>query len=276
LSAAAFTCAVLLAAAADTKPSFADQLRWASGFERGFPGGEWLEEYRPSYSPDGRTPEGRSSSSAWTIIERVSTAPVLSGEHAYKGWIDGPSLENHRAYPVLHTDLSTPVVNTFHVYLDVDYDSLSDVDWIQFGTWGNYDPLTRHGEWALHTMAVRNRKLEFAHTNPFHGQYVGPAPQPDFPLRKWVRFTVYLLYAGKSGFVKVWQDSVPMLQAEVSALRKSPGKRLRTAHWGLYASPDVKKAVQYNDDISLCTLEHPLGDLAHEPMCRPPIDSSVR
>ena len=136
-----------------------------------------------------------------------------------------------------------------------------------FGTWGNRNPESQAGAWALHTMAVRNRKLEFAHTEPFHGEYIGPAPRPDFPLRRWVRFTAYLLYKGQSGFVQVWQDGIPMLRASVSQLENNPGTRLRTAHWGMYASGSVARAVQYNDEIRICTLDKPLAQLVREPQC---------
>jgi len=238
---------------------------WTSGFENGFPGGEWLDYTNGSYAADGRLPAGRVA--AWTLVNRRSGAPVYAGAHAYKGWIVGAAKDSHRPYPSIHVDIATPFVNTFMVYLDVDYDKLPRDAWIHFGTWGNYDPESQRGLWALHTMAVRNGKLEFAHTEPFHGAYMGPRPQPDFPLRRWVRLTLYAVYAGASGFVQVWQDGVPMLQARVSKLRENPGTRLRTAHWGLYASSNVDHGAQYNDEIRICTLDAALVDLAREPIC---------
>jgi len=244
----------------------ANQLVWQSGFENSFPGKEWFDWHDESYAPDGVMPAGRDS--AWTIVGRESGEPVFAGERAYKGWITGPAQSSHRAYPVIHADIPTPVINTFMVYLDADFERLSESDWIHFGTWGNHDPETRAGNWALHTMAVRNRKLEFAHTSPFHGEYIGPAPQRDFPLRKWVRFTVYVIYEGSTGYVQAWQDGVPMLRAQVPELRSHPSTRLRTAHWGLYASAGTMQAVQYNDDIRICVLNKPLADLGTEPLCR--------
>ena len=243
----------------------ADQLVWQSSFENGFPGGEWLNYDNGSYSPNGITPAGRMS--AWTIVDRQSGEPIFSGNHAYKGWITKPADDNHRAYPVIQPDISTPLVNTFMVYLDANYDRMSEIDWIGIGTWGNYNPETKAGKWALHTMAVRNRKLEFAHTSPFHGEYIGPARQPDFPVHRWVRFTAYIVYEGATGFVQVWQDGVPMLRARVSQLKSYPGTRLRTAHWGMYASPTMDHSVQYNDEIRICTLSEALSDLVSEPRC---------
>lgn len=245
----------------------AAQLVWQSGFEQGFPGDEWLDYDNGSYSPKGGMPANRVS--AWTIVNRQSGEPVYSGDFAYKGWIARPSGDSHRAYPVIHADLPTPLVNTFMVYLDADYGRMTESDSIHFGTWGNHDPETKTGHWALHTMAVRKRKLEFAHASPFHGEYIGPGAPPDFPLRQWVRFSVYLHYQGSSGFVQVWQDGVPMLRARVSQLERYPGTRLRTAHWGMYAPATQDHGIQYNDDIRICTLREPLADLVSEPGCPP-------
>jgi hypothetical protein len=166
---------------------------------------------------------------------------------------------------VLHGEFATPLVNTFFVYLDADYASMRPTDWIHLGTWGNYDPATQQGKWALHTLAVRQGRLEFAHTAPFHGEPVGSTPA--FPLRRWVRMTIYLHYDGQEGFVQAWQDGEPVLRARVPSLHAHPGRHLRSAHWGMYASGEVASAVQYNDEIRLCSLEAPLSNLQEEPPC---------
>jgi len=208
-----------------------------------------------------------SRTSGWTIIHRKSGEPVFHGDHAYKGWISGSSNEDHRAYPLVHSDLKTPLVNSFMVYLDVDYSRMKPLEWIHLGTWGNHDPSSQSGRWALHTMSVRDRKLEFAHTSPFAGEYIGPAVRPDFPLRRWVRLTVYMHYEGSSGFVQAWQDGVPKLRARISLLKQYPGTHLKTAHWGMYASGTLDHGIQYNDEIRICTLPKPLVDLKREPAC---------
>ena len=243
----------------------AARLVWHSGFEKGFPGNEWLAFAEESFSKTGVIPVERTS--AWTIVNRLSSAPVYSGNHAYKGWVAGPSDNSHRAYPVIHADFPTPLINTLMVYLEADYGRMSSSDWIHFGTWGNHNPETKTGRWALHTMAVRNRKLEFAHTSPFNGEYIGRGKQSDFPLRRWVRLTTYIHYQGTSGLVQVWQDGTPMLRARVSQLEQNPGTHLKTAHWGMYASGTLGHGIQYNDDIRICTLDNPLTDLAKEPVC---------
>lgn len=246
-------------------PIQAAETNWQSGFERGFPGNEWLDFDGGAFMPEGQTTTSRTS--GWTIIHRESGEPVFRGDHAYKGWISGSSSEDHRAYPLIHSDLKTPLVNSFMVYLDADYSRMKPVEWIHLGTWGNHDPSRQSGRWALHTMSVRDRKLEFAHTSPFSGEYIGPAARPDFPLRRWVRLTVYMHYEGSSGFVQAWQDGTPMLRARVSLLKQHPGTRLKTAHWGMYASGTLDHGIQYNDEIRICTLPKPLVDLKREPAC---------
>lgn len=239
---------------------------WHSGYENGWPA-EWVNFSSGYYAEDGIIPPNQTS--AWTIINRDSGEPVYQGDHAYKGWIVGSSPDKHRAYPGVHLEAKTPVVNTFMVYLDVDYDDLNSTEWIHFGTWGNFDLKTNTGRYALHTMSVRDRKLEFAHSEPFNGEYIGPQPRPDFPLRKWVRFTVYIHYEGTTGFIKVWQDGVPMLKGKVPYLASYPGTSLNYAHWGMYASGSISQGVQYSDSVWIWKLNNPLpdDDSYPEPTC---------
>lgn len=255
----------LLLACGCSLASQAAQPVWHSGFEHGFPGTEWLDFDDGTYAPKGTQPADRAS--AWTIIHRDSGEPVFAGNHAYKGWIADASGDSHRAYPVIHADIPTPLVNTFMVYLEADYARMAPDEWIHLGTWGNHDPVHKTGRWALHTMAVRGRRLEFAHVAPFSGEYIGPAKQADFPLRRWVRLTAYVHYRGTTGYVQVWQDGVAVLRAQVAQLAAHPGTRLRTAHWGMYASGTLRHGVQYNDDIRICTLARPLTDFNREPQC---------
>jgi hypothetical protein len=253
--------------------AFAGNLVWQSGFEASFPSREWLDYDEGGYSATGALPPNRAS--AWSIVDNQSGEPVFAGKRAYKGWITGPAASSHRAYPVVHTDIPTPLVNSFMVYLDVDYGRMRNA-WLSLGTWGNYDPIHKTGKWALHTMAIRNRKLEFAHVSPFTGRYLGAAPQAEFPLRRWVRLTLYIQYAGDNGLVQVWQDGTPIVQAKIPALQAHSGTRLRTAHWGLYASGDLDHGALYNDEISICTLDAPLRNLIDEPRCGAGFDRTVR
>ena len=234
---------------------------WNSGFENGFPGGEWLPYDNGSWSPAGTMPAGRVS--AWTITG--TSEPVFEGDHAFRGWIVGSGSDNHRAYPGIsagdpaniHEPIDTPLVNSYMIWLDADYDAMSPSDWISIGTWAN------NTAWIVHTLSVRDRKLRTAHTDPFEGEYIGPLPRPDFPLRRWVRITVYIEYNGATGFTQIWQDGVPMLRGSWT---QTAGTQLLRAHWGLYANPAVDYALLYNDDNKIWTLDAPLSDLVREPI----------
>ncbi|MCA9520403.1 MAG: hypothetical protein KC609_05505, partial [Myxococcales bacterium] len=225
--------------------------QWRSGFESGFPG-EWLNYDNGSFNADGVL--NGSNVAGWTIVGKDDVPGVPFGEHVYKGWIVASDSASHRAYPVIHVDIPSPLVNRFWVWLDVDYDKLGVSDWVHFATFGN------NPDWTVHTMSVRDRKLEMAHLD---WSYVGPKPQPDFPLRQWVRFSVYIHYppAG-DGTVIVWQDGVKVLVGTWSSV---DGNNLMRAHWGMYAAATVSQGVQYNDEIQIWSLSAPLIDRENEP-----------
>jgi hypothetical protein len=230
---------------------------WWSSFEEGFPG-EWLAGYEPM------TPGTR-----WDIVDSSVMTPI-HGDHVYRGEIFEAAGESHRGYPVIHTDIPSPLVNRFWVYLDADYDRMATADWIHFATWAN------NVDWAVHTLAVRDRRLEMAHLS---WTYIGPGPQPEFPLRRWVRFTAYIHYDGPEGYVRLWQDGVPIMEGTFT---DRSGTNLLRAHWGMYANGATEHGTQYNDDIQIWTLSAPLSDLETEPSSpydetsTPRIDAGVR
>jgi MYXO-CTERM domain-containing protein len=163
--------------------------------------------------------------------------------------------ENHRPYPMVHVDIPTPLVNSFMVYLDVDFDELGGGDWIHVGTWANNE------DWDVHTMSVVNGKLEMAHVEDAESI---PDELPDFPIRQWVRLTVYIHYAPEGeGTVFVWQDGEPMLQGRYTVM---DGQNLLRAHWGMYAPGNITSGAQYNDDVRIWTLSEPLTDFDTEPV----------
>ena len=224
-------------------------LFWQSGFENGFPG-EWLN-YENAGFPF--TADGTSTGdpSNWTIIG-AGEVPVPEGSHVYKAWVNGAASESHRPYPVLHTDAPSPLVNSFLVYIDLDYEELGG-DWFHLATWANNE------DWSVHTLSIRNRVLEMAHLD---WEWIGPEPQPEFPLRQWVRFTAYIDYASDTETIRVWQDGVPILSGLYTS---NSGTSLMRAHWGLYAPSTVSAGVHYNDDIQIRLLDTPLTDLETEP-----------
>lgn len=227
--------------------------QWRSGFETGFPG-EWLDWDNGSWTESGVPSPGFTE--AWTIVDTTEFPDVWADDHCYKGWILDASSDgtSHRAYPGIHVDIPSPLVNSFMVWLEADYDAMSDSDWIHFATWGN------NIDWDVHTMSVRRRRVEMAHLD---WSYIGPEPQPDFPLGTWVRFTAYIHYTpGGDGLVYVWQDGVPILEGHYTT---RTGQNLMRAHWGMYASGSVDQGVQYNDEIQIWSLTEPLTDFTTEP-----------
>ena len=126
---------------------------------------------------------------AWTIVDALvpTSSPAATRTRGGRSPRKPTGIARTRAF---HSDIPSPLVNSFLVYLDLDYDALAAHEWVHFATWGN------NPDWAVHTMSVRDRKLEMAHLN---WSYIGPTPQPEFPLRHWVRFTAYLNYQGAGG-----------------------------------------------------------------------------
>lgn len=223
--------------------------RWKSGFEGDYPGPNWYLYDNGSYTADGVPNAGHAAH--WTIADDPRF--VFAGRKAYKGWATGKADASHRAYPGVHCDVPSPFVNSFMFYLDIDYARLQAPEWVHLATWGN------NPKWAVHTLSVRDRKLEMAHLN---WKYIGPQPRPDFPLRQWVRITAYVHYDGPTGYVRIWQDGVPMLEGTYTRV---PGRNLRVAHWGWYSSGSIDQGVQYNDEIEIWSLDKPLTDLKTEP-----------
>jgi hypothetical protein len=241
------------------------ELLFSSGFENDL---EKWDYNQAAFSADGSMPDGRVS--AWTIVDEGSGQPIRSGRYAYKGWIEGTASESHRPYPgiSLREDaIETPLINTFWVYQS----QVEGEGWVHFGTWGNCVQDGGNcgtGNWALHTMSVLNDLLEFAHTDPHGGVYLGPEPRVPFPYNQWVRFTVYVNYGASTGTVQVWQDGIPMLRADVVDIDQNSGTPvLGFAHWGAYAAGTVSATTQYNDDIQVWSVSEPLADLVNEPRC---------
>ncbi|MHC4403623.1 MAG: hypothetical protein ACYTG0_28535 [Planctomycetota bacterium] len=255
---------------------------WYSGFENGFPGpqsandgkGEWLnfQGAHKNFTKAGELPPSHPRGSAWTILHhKDSPITPYAGDYVYKGEVFRPDTESHRAYPGidLPITLTKPMVNSFMVYLDLGYSQMGKRDWVSLATWSN----TWWGR-GLHTTSVLGTgKLEMAHMNKY--SYVGPRPQPNFPLKKWVRITWYFNtpsdHGDGNGDVLVWQDGTLVFQGIHSA--KSTDKA--TFHFGMYASGNVMKGVMYNDEVQFWTLSAPWPDPSIEPPSPYPVAAEV-
>ncbi len=224
---------------------------WRSSFETGFPG-EWLNYDGGAFSPTGAAGAGRTEH--WTLVDAASApAGAKHGSRVYKGWITGTASESHRAYPVLHSDFPSPLVNSWWVYLDTDYSRFPSGGWHHFATWGN------NPDWSVQTMSVLgNGKLEMAHISNL--KIVG---DNTMPLRQWVRFTAYIAYSPNGdNTLFVWKDGRPCMRA--TNITPGGGNLMRS-HWGLYTSANLPEGIQYNDDIQIWGLSAPWTDFDREP-----------
>ena len=237
---------VLIAEYANAEPKA--KLVWRSGFEKGFPSSEWSRYDNGSFLPSGKPIAGRKA--AWAIIGKRSFAKILAGSSSYKGWVieSKKDSKTHRAYPGLQTKILSPLVNSFWVYIDVDYENLQRrpggrSDWISFATYSN-DP-----EWNdVFTLSINQRGiLHMHHLNWKHVQ----KPKP-FPVQRWVRITVYIDFG--SGEVVVWQDGKRVLTGNYD---KGSEDALRQAHWGMYSNNKVSSGIMFNDEVAIWTLSEP-------------------
>ena len=132
---------------------------WHSGFENGWPGGEWH-----FWAPSGPNPDS-SDPAKWDIVGEENGVKPLEGTMMYKGWVTATDSKNHRPYPVMYTEEQYPqhknyIVNRFYVWVDVDLDNrTSPRQWLHFATWGS------NTEWRVWTMSVvgQNEDLDLGH-----------------------------------------------------------------------------------------------------------------
>ena len=261
-----------------------EQALWYSGFENGYPGGEWLNWDNGTYTANGQSTQN-SFNSNWTIInqDQASQAGLLqvAGDSVYKGWINNESATNadlHRSYPILSVDPSgqwnsdttfddylsspsVPVVNRFYVYMDWDSTKIDDSDWLSFMT------VTNNTHWGVVGFSLRgaNGQLEMAHA-PWQTVTSTPAIMPS---DRWVRFTTYMDF--QTNLLYVWMDGTLIFKmTQGGNLNYTDGvngqtDHLRRAHWGLYANGGFSDATVYNDSIQLWTVQNPITDPSQEP-----------
>lgn len=231
---------------------------WFSGFENGWPGGEWLD-----YGASAPLFNQRNGS-LWNITGVDNGVTPVEGDAMYKGWITATHTDSHRAYPLLHTeDAFEPrpyIVNRFYVWADVDMQS----DWMHLATWCS------NTDWEVWTMSIRQDAwngsdywVELAHLWGREARLSDAALR--YPVRQWVRFTAYIDFSGE-GYTRIWMDGEPIYEASNHPLISGGVDTLSRAHWGMYAGGAVDNGVQYNDSIQIWALDAPLTDLENEPV----------
>jgi hypothetical protein len=183
---------------------------------------------------------------------------VRSGTYAHKGWIyarnRAPNIftgdNNHRAYPTIQLHklpgggFRTPCLIDFWVWLDAPLSKPGE--WFSFATlsadasdrWRRVVLLNVGYEGWVHLMHVPNNgERGWEYQNRKH----------RFPMREWVHLKVYLDFDAKHGIAKAWMNGELVSQARV---RGGKGV-LQQAHFGLYAPPNLNRAVIYNDDLTI-------------------------
>jgi len=258
---------------------------WYSGFENGYPGGEWLNWDNGTYTANGQSTQN-SFNSNWTTInqDQASQAGLLqvAGNSVYKGWINSESATDgdlHRSYPLIHVDPSgqwnpdttfddylsspaAPIVNRFYVYMDWDPSKISDSDWLSFMTVSN------NTYWGIVGFSLRGAQgqLEMSPLAPWQTVTSTPAIMPS---DRWVRFTTYMDF--QTNLLYVWMDGTLIFKmTQGGNLNYTDGSNgqtghLRRAHWGLYANGGFSDATVYNDSIQLWTVQSPITNPSQEP-----------
>ena len=203
---------------------------------------------------------------------QVSTDRAVSGAAAHRSEITCAIGMSHRGYGGVQFDGDAPlgaytntgsgieapygVVNTYWSWLDVPY-SFENGRWFSFWTVNN------SCDWSDNVITLGledpSNRMTPAHIVN-NGGTVTFAPQaPTFPLRTWVRTTIYINY--HDGTIHIWQDGAKLLDGTFSRSDTD----ICQWHWGAYASGDNTDVVLYEDDNSIWKLGQPWPDFDVEP-----------
>lgn len=203
----------------------------------------------------------------------------ISSNYSHRSEIFCQSDNSHRGYGVVsfHGDHTVPnddiknnfngidalygVVNTYWSWLDVPY-TFGNKKWFSFLTIStSVDNSCSDQNWSVITLGLEDssRKLTPAHIINRGGTVEYEKNIPQFPLKKWVRTTVYINYY--EGQMHVWQDGKHILKATFH--RKN--KDICHFHWGSYASGNNDNIVLYEDDLSIWKLQDEWKNFDIEP-----------
>lgn len=201
-----------------------------------------------------------------------STVRSRSGSRSHRTSISCTANQSHRVYSGVQFNGDTPlarytnrgsgidapygIVNTYWHWLDVPY---------SFGNGRWFSPFTVNNscDWSdrVITLGLENasNRLTPAHLTGTGGTMSFATNAPSFPLRRWVRTTVYINYY--DGVMHVWQDGQKVAQGTFS--RRS--RQICQFHWGLYASANNGNIVLFEDDISIWKLNQRWTNFNVEP-----------
>ncbi|MHC5005666.1 MAG: hypothetical protein ACYTJ0_21415, partial [Planctomycetota bacterium] len=196
----------------------------------------------------------------------------VSPDHAHRSQITCAAPDSHRGYGLLRfsgdetvPNFFTPstggidspfgVVVSFWSWLDVPYEfSVPSTRWVSFMTVTDDCSNAWQGVITVNIDDPSNR-LKPVHVDGVSYENDAPA----FPLREWVRTTVYVNFYDQ--LMRVWQNGEPVATATFTR----PGLTACQFHFGLYASGANDDVVLYEDNIAIWRLDAPLADLDAEP-----------
>lgn len=200
--------------------------------------------------------------------QELSIEQVKDGHYANKAWILKARAENndgliylpHRAYPTIQlqktTDgiFRTPCLVSLWVYLDInliDRSKGSINDWFSFITltpdqsdsWNRTVLVNITPDGYVKLVHVPNQGEQI---RIFQADSINDTNKTlKFRYKTWTRLDVYIDFAAKNGYAKVWQNGKLISHALVSGGNGG----LAQIHCGLYASAAIPSGVIYNDKL---------------------------
>ncbi len=200
-----------------------------------------------------------------TTFHELSDTIVHQGAYAHKAWISGinpPSSatinNNHRGYPTIQFQktsegvFKTPCYITIWVWLDMELQESTtgeENDWFSFATFTNDES----DNWER-TVLVNLSHEGFVHLGnvPKQGQqtHIFQTSSIPFPQKEWIELKIYLDF-GTNGYAKVWQNGALVSYAKTENLEN----KLSQIHFGMYAPPQMKSGVIYNDNLKIVEVD---------------------
>jgi hypothetical protein len=203
----------------------------------------------------------------------ISTANPHNGSYSNRSEIVCRSYTDvHRGYGGIQFDHDRPLgaftntgtgieapggaVSTFWLWLDTPYD-FGGGRWLSLFTTNSACDYT--DEVITVSLEDSTGRLNPAHITSSGGTVDFSRDAPAFPLRRWVRVTIYINYY--DGVMHIWQDGVSVVHATFHR----PTNDICQWHWGAYASGDNDDIVLFEDEKSIWKLDSSWTDWSTEP-----------
>jgi hypothetical protein len=200
-----------------------------------------------------------------------STERAHSGTRSHRTSIACTQANNHRIYGGMQFNGDTPLTRYTNTGSGIDAPNgivITFYSWLDSpafgnGRWMSLFTSNNSCDWSDMVVTVgledASNRLTPAHIWSTGGTVTDAPTRAAFPMRTWVRTTVYLNY--HSGALHLWQDGQKQLEATFT--RNS--RQICQFHWGLYANGANTSITLFEDDFSIWKLDEPLTDLGSEP-----------